>query len=312
LPLLAPLALAVFDPSVRGKAWRGPRRLLSLPSLLLFGLLAFAWFAHEIARRPDLLGYLVGDEVVARVGSGAFDRNPGWRGWLRAYGPVLLAGMLPWWPLALWGARRRRRAGDDPGGGRVAAARLLAASVLLPLAAFTLSQSRQPLYLLPLAIPAALLIARQLGPIGLSPRGRAAVVGWAACLLALKGLAAVWPTPRDGRRFATELLARLPYPPGELLFVEERARYSLALYLDCEIERIDLESIELRPREPSYRPLDEKLAEELAEPEPARVYLVPFRAEAAFEREVSALGRRSRRVGELDRFAIHLDPLPEP
>jgi 4-amino-4-deoxy-L-arabinose transferase len=282
------------------------RRLASAPSLALFAALSFAWYAHEVTKRPDLLGYLLGSEVVARIGSPEFDRHAGLAGWWRAYAPVLFAGLLPWAPAAWLAARRRRReAGSRPPVD--AAARWLGIWLLLPLAVFSLAQSRQPLYLLPLAVPAALLAARAFDERLLEHRGvRAAALGWAAALLALKLASGAVDSPRDGRRFAERLAARLPYTPSEVLFVEDRPRYSLAFYLGCEVEEIDLATVEQRPREPSYRPIAEPLGEELLEPERARVFLVPARADAAFDAEVAALGRRTRVVGEMDRWRIHL------
>ena len=57
---------------------------------------------------------------------------------------------------------------------------------------------------------------------------------------------------------------------------------------------------------PRHRPVAEPLSVELLEPERARVFLVPGRADAAFDAELAALDRRTRVVGEVDRWRIHL------
>jgi 4-amino-4-deoxy-L-arabinose transferase len=306
LPLAALLVFAARD----GRSWRGARRLASLPSLALFAALAFTWYLHEIAHRPDLLRYLLGAEVMARVGSPEFDRNAGLRGLIRIYVPVAVAAMLPWWPLALLRGRRRRASAPAPRGPRAREERLLLLWLLLPLTVFVIAQSRLPLYLLPLAAPAALLLARRLGPFPVTRRELAAVLSLAVVLIGLKGLSARYPSDRDGRRFASDLLAQLPYSPGEVLFVETRPRYTLSFYLGCEVEEVDLASVQLLPRRPSYRPLEEPLASELAEQEPARVYLVTPGGDAAWRRELAALGLEAPLRGKVGRFSVYLDPRP--
>ncbi|KAB2969144.1 MAG: phospholipid carrier-dependent glycosyltransferase [Thermoanaerobaculia bacterium] len=309
-PGLLPLAaLLVFAARERG-SWRGARRLISLPSFALFSALAFTWYLHEIAHRPDLLRYLLGAEVMERVGSAEFDRNSGLRGLFRAYGPVAIAAMLPWWPLALLRGRRQGAATNAPRGARSREERLLLLWLLLPLTVFVVAQSRLPLYLLPLAAPAALLIARRLGPFPVTRRELAVVLTVAFLLVGLKGLGARWPSDRDGRRFASELLRQLPYSPGEVLFVEARPHYTLAFYLGCEVEEVDLATVQMMPRRPSYRPLEEPLAAELAEDEPARVYLVTPGGDEAWRREVAALGYQTVPRGKVGRYTIYLAPRP--
>jgi 4-amino-4-deoxy-L-arabinose transferase len=304
LPLAALLVFAARD----GRSWRGARRLASSASIALFLALAFAWYLHEIAYRPDLLRYLLGAEVMQRVGSPEFDRNSGLRGLFRAYVPVAIAAMLPWWPVALVRGWRRRAARPVTGAPRSREENLLLLWLLLPLAIFVIAQSRLPLYLLPLAAPASLLIARRLGPFPATRRELAGVLIVAFVLVGLKGLGARWPSDRDGRRFARELLERLPYPPGEVLFVEARPHYTLAFYLGCEVEEVDLATVQMMPRRLSYGPLDEPLAAELAESEPARVFLVTPGGDEAWRRELAELGYEARPMGKVDRYSIYLAP----
>ncbi|HSM14942.1 MAG TPA: glycosyltransferase family 39 protein [Thermoanaerobaculia bacterium] len=300
--VLALLAILLFHWRDRRSGTAG-RRLVSPGSLLLFLVVAFGWFAHEMRLRPDLVGYLLGDEVFRRIDSPAFHRHAGWLGLVRAYGPVAVAGLLPWWPLA---ALRRRPPG--PRMADAAARRFLRCWLLVPLAVFVVSQSRLPLYLLPLAAPGAIWVAARVAPLGRTRRSRLVIVGWAAFLLCLKGAVALVPSHRDGRRFAAELAAQLPGPPTEVAFVEARPRYSLSLYLECEVEEIDLATVQLRPREPSYRPAAEPLTEELADAEGLRVFLVPYRAHRAWVAELAAAGLASTSGGSIEGFMIHLDP----
>ena len=152
-----PPGLLPLLPIVVFAAWsRGPRamaRLLSPLGLLTFALVAFPWFLLQLRARPDLWDYLVGAEVGGRL-LGVQDRNPGWRGLLVAFLPLLLLGPLPWSVAAL--LRRRRQGAAVATSEGVAtdadrdAARFLWLWLVLPFLVFCAAQSRQPLYLLPL------------------------------------------------------------------------------------------------------------------------------------------------------------------
>jgi len=296
-PALLPLAGLLAAARLAAPPARPERRLASAPALLLFAALAFGWFAHEVERRPDLLAYLLGAEVFDRVASPAFDRHDGWVGLARAYGPPVVAGLLPWWPLAL---RRRTRASAEPaaaGGG--APARFLALWIALPLAVFCFSRSRLPLYLLPLAAPAAIAVARRLGR---WPRGRgarAAALAWAALLLALRAGSAHWPSPRDGRAYAAEIRRAAGGSPREVVYVETRPRYSLAFYLDCEVEAVDLDRVDRGAQPPAYRPLAEPLADEIRDLGEERVFLVPPEHVDDFVAELAGLGFAAPALGRV-------------
>lgn len=142
-----------------------PRGLFWVPGLLLFAAVAFSWFLLMILRHPGLLGYLVGDEVINRVASDKFHRNPEWYKPFTMYLPALLLGGGPWtWWLGRWAweqkAWRAARVGElwrAHGWGL-----LMALWLGLPLVVFSLSRSRLPNYVLPLFAPVALLIAWRL------------------------------------------------------------------------------------------------------------------------------------------------------
>src|SRR5690606_3938684 len=173
-----------------------------------------------------------------------FDRHGGWFGWLKVYGPTLLLGTLPWTG-ALWRWLRamparvsawRTPAGRD--GDR--AALLLVLWVLLPLLVFCLAQSRMPLYLLPLFVPLAVIVARQRHAEGRGlPRWRW-LLAWAALLLALEFAAAQWPTHQDGDAWRQAIEARVQGPVDKVYAVEDMARYSLNLELGASVEKLSL------------------------------------------------------------------------
>jgi 4-amino-4-deoxy-L-arabinose transferase len=230
-PALVPLpALAVTLVSMRG--WRGLRRLLSLPGMVLGAVLGLSWYAYVVARQPGLLGYFVGYELVDRLLTNTQHRNPGLEGVLMTYLPTLVVGTLPWSALllnprirALRPARRLPRV--ELGW------RLAVCWCAIGAAIFLLAQSRLPLYVLPLFVPFSLWLAMRLDTIADLLRGRGAplLVAWVALLLGIKLISARIPTGHDGRAFAAQLERLVePREVSEWIFVDGEPRYELRLY----------------------------------------------------------------------------------
>lgn len=307
LPLLAILVFVAWKDRARALG-----RLFSPLGLLLFAGLAFGWYAAQLAVRPDLLGYLVGSEVVGRVASDEFDRNATFLGLLRTYPPVLLFGVAPW--AFVWIFRRLRslRKGS-PGFARDPRALFIALWFVIPFAIFCLAKSRLPLYLLPLAPPLALGLARAL-PADLLARRRArwALAVWVLLLLAVKASAATYATDRDGRRLAEHLRQLLTAPPEEVVFVNRKPIYSLGFYLDTQLERVELATLPSQDVGPSYRPVIQKLSDEVDEREPSTIVLVSRKTESILLAELAALGAESRRLGEVPGWIVYSQPQPRP
>jgi 4-amino-4-deoxy-L-arabinose transferase len=223
-------------------------RSLFLPAGLgLFAAVAFTWFAAIVWQEPDRLSYFLGYEVYGRVFTDVHKRNAQWYGGFEIYLPVLLAGALPWWALAVVaaggprGAWRRLR---DAARSRDHEVLLLLYWFLLPLAVFFLARSRLQLYVLPLFVPLALLAARPLASWAwLDGRRTAWIAGITALLLvATKGAVAYYPADRDARAMAEQLrpvVQRLGIE--ELAFVGMRPFYGLTLYLETEVEGVHFE-----------------------------------------------------------------------
>ena len=297
--LLPLLPIVVFAAWTRGA--RGLLRLLSPAGIALFAITAFSWYWLQIRLRPDLLGYLLGFEVGGRL-VGAQARNPGWHGLLIAIVPVVIAGLLPWSAAAVF-ARRRTK---DTSSSDQLAARFLWLWALLPLLVFSVVQSRQPLYLLPLAVPGSLLVARRLAPAWTwSRRQRAWLAVWAAVLLGLAALGAAWPEKRDGRRFTAAVLRLAPKPPSALIFVDRHARYSATMYCRCEVESVQLLEDLVDRAGPAYRPLTETLAEELADRESGHVWLIRPLSHAAWLQAMAQAGWRVRRLGTVEDYPVY-------
>ncbi|ODS63576.1 MAG: hypothetical protein ABS41_05240 [Arenimonas sp. SCN 70-307] len=265
LPLMSVVAMQWLAPAPERRAvrawWTGA---------LLFLLLALPWYLVVVLRHEGLLSYFLGTEVVARIASDQLHRNPEWYGWLVVYGPTLLLGTLPWTAVA-WRALRgglARLRGWREAAARRADAPLLALWlwVLLPLLVFCLARSRLPLYVLPLFLPLAVLVARQWHAEG---RGLLRTRWWVLAVVALLALrlgTALWPTNKDAGRWADELSSRVDHRVEEVVFVEDMARYGLHLHMGVAVEKVSLEPV---PRERFGAEYDSGFAAELLEGEDA-------------------------------------------
>jgi 4-amino-4-deoxy-L-arabinose transferase len=264
-----------------------------------FSTVAFTWFSLVIAQEPARLGHFLGEEVYGRVFTALQDRYPQWYGGFEVYMPVLLAGMLPWAAFAL-----RAAGGIGPGWRRLRArleARdrnwlLLLWWLLLPLAIFFLARSRLPLYVLPLMVPLALVLARPLaGWPGMD--GRAGLVKIAVtvvALLLLKATLAYWPSDRDSRALARTLQQQAgTLAVDEFIFVNMRPLYGLNVYLPQRVDGLELDS---RRFDYSTHVTRQTLCAEL-ERRPPTVYILKVAHLPAFADALEGCGRVPHRLG---------------
>jgi 4-amino-4-deoxy-L-arabinose transferase len=298
--LLPLLAIVAFQLTQRG----GPRLLRPL-GLLAFAAIGFTWYGIVVQRHPGLLEYFLGHEVVARVASSSLDRSPEWYGWLKIYAPTFAIGLLPWLPLALW---RHFRDGHGWPRWRALApeARFLWLWLLLPLLVFCLSRSRMWLYVLPLFGPLALLAARALGERTLAtPLRWLGLAAWLALLLALKatlgnpagdGALAQGLRRNSAANLAQRLQPLLPGPPHEIVFVEDKTRYGLHLYLHAQVARV---SFKAWPKAISDSDFDMTLAQSLAGGGDGRVFILKQDNERYFLDAAAAEGVTPQRLGAL-------------
>ncbi len=297
LPLLAVVALLAFRdrPALR--------RLFDPLGLATFAVVAFTWFGIVIAQDPTRLGYFLGYEVYDRVFTAAHSRNAEWYGALEVYGPVFLFGALPWWPMALVAAGGPRRSRADLRARLAARDRdwlLLAWWLLLPLAVFCLARSRLQLYVTPLFVPLALMMARPLAKWDwLGPRKLASIAGLTAiALLTLKGVAGHVHVSRDARSMAAAVRGIVdPRGIDRIVFVGMRPFYGLTLYLDVPVEGVMITS---RGKEHSKFVAEEDLCSELASRE-NNVYAMKENRAAGFDSAVQRCdGMRATRIGHFE------------
>ena len=279
------------------------RVLLRPLGWLAFAVIGLGWYLVVILRHPGLLDYFLGHEVYARIATNKLRRFPEWYGPFVVYLPTLVLGTLPWIGLALarlrgmpWRgmpARAYRAAWTDAPLGL----RFLWIWFAIPLLVFCFARSRLPLYVLPLFAPLSLLLARGLVRRNWTRAGVAWLAVWVVLLLGVKFWAAtLYETDKDGRVFARQLLPMLPGQPGELLFVEDMTRNGLNLYLDTDIERLSFKPM---PRMLSDSSYDQTLAEELAEPETGRVFIMKADVERYFLDAVREAKVQPVKLGEI-------------
>ena len=241
LPLIA---VAAF-----GAIRRDPQRprLLSATGMVLFLGLSFWWYAVVIAQDPSRLAYFINDEIVGRVATTMHDRNQPF--WL--YAPVILFGVGPWvvlWPTVAARTWTRLRAGS----GRLTPRHLfILLWFAIPLAVFTLSRSRMPLYVMPLFAPLSLVMAevwtQSIAPrLQASPgRWRAMRIGFAVWILLLVVFTAypdTFPGSRSRRpaaRMFAKVLDAVDGPYHIYWAHAGRQKYGIAFYLGTLIPDAD-------------------------------------------------------------------------
>lgn len=295
LPLLPILGFTVLQDGLRGL-----RALGSWMGLALFLTLGLGWYAVILIEDPALVGRIVEREVVDRITSGVHRRNSDLGYVVRMYLPLLLLGTFPWFPFVWRGLGRAalalRRAGS-------AEARFLLAWVALPTLVLCMASSRLPLYVLQV-FPPLVLLGAWAAPPTLLRRPRSALWLGALVLVGTLGLAAArWvPSDDDGRAVAEAIRAQVPFAPREVAFFHE-PHMALAVYLGCTVEMLAIE----HGADASGHAV-ESLEEELAQPEPDRLFCIDLHSEGAFTKRAAELGHPMDRLGATKRYAFYASP----
>jgi 4-amino-4-deoxy-L-arabinose transferase-like glycosyltransferase len=229
-PIGLALPLMVVIPyAVRRRAGRA---LWEPVGPLLFAALVLPWVMLMSQRVPQFLAYALGTETFRRLLTPALGRTGPWWYFL----PILLVGALPWSLVVLGGFRGARiwRRDDrtiEP------YTLFLLLWILVPLAFFSLSESKRPQYVVPLVPGIALLAAHIARSRGRIPGARTAAVGLVVMALVLAAVPSVLPqlTPISGDMQnaigpAAFGLATVSLVAGACLWWM-RARYDTALLL---------------------------------------------------------------------------------
>lgn len=215
-------------------------------SALLFVGIGGAWYAAVIYFTPGAAAYFFDNQILGRLVTEKYNRNPEWYAFLYVYFPVLLFGTLPWsvgWYPVI--ARKLKSDGNSPDALswiRDPKVSFLALLTFVPLIIFSLASSRLPLYVLPLFVPLSLASARcwflwkprWFGG-GLPRLAPAAIGSWLLLMLAVKGGLAYWPTDRDTRAYWNGIKDHVPDSRYELVVVNQR-RHGLSFYTGGGVE----------------------------------------------------------------------------
>ncbi|MCB1560977.1 MAG: glycosyltransferase family 39 protein [Xanthomonadales bacterium] len=304
--------------------WRvGKRRRLQAPRLftiagvLLFLLIGGSWYAWALFKVPGLFDYYLGHEIADRLISEDMERFPEWWGPIYVYGLSFLLGSIPW--LYASGLRRdgwlRRRpqlvAWRDRLRRMPPSRQLIWLWFLLPLLVFCIARSRLPLYVLPLFVPMALLIAVALRDHHFGRMARAAIGLWCLLLLAMKLATGFYEHRKDGRQLAAEILPVIGDWPAELVFIDDYPRYSLAPYCTCRVEKVSLDPL-AQPRPVTGGTFDDDFANEMAEHDGTRLFVMDASRARYFEKIATTHGHRVLKLGGYRQRVIYrLDSDPD-
>jgi len=197
--LLPLLGVTLLARGARAGVWRPLR---SGRGWAIFALLALPWYLLVVVRNQGLLRYFVENQMWARYATTTHRRAGPWY----YFAAVVLAGSLPWSFAALGELTRRLRACVR---GVPFETALLLSWGLLPAIFFSTSGSKLPAYVLPEALPIAVLVGAALVR---APRA----FGWAAALpLAALAVAMEWFGPRAlATAVGATLATRLDLPPA--------------------------------------------------------------------------------------------------
>ena len=236
--LLTPAAITIHAWMGRRRGWRAPR-LWSASGFAAFALVGLGWYLSVVLTTPGLLHYFLADEVIGRVATARFHRNPEWYKPPLIYGPPLLLGLGAWLAyLAGFAASRqppawRLRAPTTSEGW------FLTLWLAVPLVVLSLSRSRLPLYVLPFFPAVVLPFAHALVRRARDRRLPTVAAGVAIGMIALKAVAAHVPSDRDMaalyRALAPQITAH-----DRVIAVDEPRLYGLEFYLAGALERARL------------------------------------------------------------------------
>jgi 4-amino-4-deoxy-L-arabinose transferase-like glycosyltransferase len=285
LPLLAIIIYHIWI----GRKTEHPR-LRWFPGILIMLGIGMSWFIGMIAQQPELLHYFIFNEVYGRIVTGAHGRNSEWYKVITVYLPVLVLGTLPW---TFWlvryifkNIRTLIPAKNKSMGLKQEHDIFLLLWFLVPLLIFMVSSSRLPLYILPLFVPLSLLVSLGLEAAEFSWNKKHWIMTgvWLVLLLALRLIAAEFPSDKNGAPVAQAIKAAISEHYTEIAFYNTSPVRGLNFYLNKEVENVT----------------DKTLGDEFEENENPLWIMRPEVAEQFLEQS-AALGKNIRQVGRVNK-----------
>lgn len=160
------LFLLAFIPTYhisKRNGYAGPS-LYSLIGICGFIAIGLGWYLYEALHTPGLLQYWVGAEVYERVFTDHYKRNSHWTKIFTVYGVILLLGSMPWGLLVISQVKQNFHVWKNNWKMVFQPDHIhyffLFFAVAGPMVIFCLSESRLPLYLLPLSVPISVVVGR--------------------------------------------------------------------------------------------------------------------------------------------------------
>jgi 4-amino-4-deoxy-L-arabinose transferase-like glycosyltransferase len=302
---------------------RGVIGLLPLLGFALFarysGLLRFGWFFSSVwisflavtlpwylavlRQAPDQFGGALIEAMLGGAGRGSFSDLIG------GYLPLLALGSLPWIFVLFLKHRSLRR---DLSRVRSRLFRQVhqerfflwcwLGSVLFGV---LLLHPREPLTLMSVFVPFAVLIGKELEPRPFSGWSQALLGAWVVILLVIKGTISTMSHPKDTRELAEVIRRAINVPVTSVVFVEESALYGLRYYLDTPIERVSF----VDQDDPK---VDRLFADAVTENLPGRVWITTEAREAQVLQAAQAVGRQAKVLTRFGRYSVLVSQSPAP
>lgn len=211
----------------------------SLLGLLIFVTIGLSWYIWVSLKLPGAFSYFIDNQVMGRIISGKYNRNPGLVGAL-IYVPILIFGSLPW--SIIWLEKRRllKSVLLSKQWWKTLSAKpellFLLCFFFVPLLVLCLASSKLGFYALPIFTPLAIATAKlwiQKAPaINIASfsnlfkayaRPITLTCCWVVILLMIKLGLAYYPTHDDMRTLWSQIKGYLPSDSYELCTVDERA-----------------------------------------------------------------------------------------
>ncbi len=217
-------------------------KILTLLGTSAFLTIGFGWYVLVSFRHPGLWHYFLGQELVARVTTDTFHRNSEWYKPFTMYIPFLTLGAGPWLYYLVKTAIEKqlfspKTIGDYLRGGGNGAFLFLWISI--PLLVFFITQSRLPLYVLPLYAPVVLVIGRGIGSKNVIPLRKVAQIAFISgmVIIGVKGYAAQY-SHKNNMRHLYSLSNDLVENKAQFVTYRENKLFGLQFYLDGNLTRL--------------------------------------------------------------------------
>ncbi|MGD9900393.1 MAG: ArnT family glycosyltransferase [Calditrichaceae bacterium] len=242
--LLSLLSIIVFH-TIRLRQGRELPRLMTFSGIFVFIISAFSWYLYVVLRTEGLLDYFLKDEVVSRVFSDKFHRNPEWYKPVVIYLGPLFLGLIPWvffWPkIKLLISPDKMRFFFKKKILQNEIMLFLFLWLLIPVVILSISRSRLPFYVLPFVPPLALVTGRGMvrafrqDKLFRIAHKTALITG--VVLIAGKGIAAYVDSPKSMSQMYRAVENESDQSTKFMLYHRDKL-YGLQFYLNGKLERI--------------------------------------------------------------------------